>query len=473
MSNLKDTDFDDLFRRASEKYPLRTDSSDWDRMSAALEKDAPPKLYADAVETDKRKRRKFLWFFLLLPLGGAGYYTWHQMGHGAGSGQAVNTVVVSTPAATSTPATATTPAGPARTDRTTPEADHTATGANHATPEADRTAAGTNRTTTLRNLNTTEANRSTAGTNHTAANRKTAGANITRTKHNRDRFAADHTSYPDADKVADRGIASNHPASTSNHPANSNPVASAFTLRSAGIDGQLAPTTGPWNLSVDVKAPPKDSSVAKKQASPKKRSSFLYAGVLAAPDFSVVKFQSMKGVGSTFGVLVGYAFNDRWAVETGVYVDRKRYYTEGEYFSTKKLNIPPYVDLLNLDGTCYMWEIPLNVRYTFNPAGKTRWFATAGFSTYLMTREKYNYAAENYTTSRTWDGSYDWKKSSQYPFSVVNLSAGFEQRLGKVGNLRVEPYVRLPLGGIGTGSLPIMSTGVNVGITRRLWGNKK
>jgi hypothetical protein len=116
-----------------------------------------------------------------------------------------------------------------------------------------------------------------------------------------------------------------------------------------------------------------------------------------------------------------------------------------------------------------MWEIPLNVRYTFNPAGKTRWFATAGLSTYLMNREKYTYEAKYYNYPNTWYKSVDWKTPSQYPFSLIGFSAGFEQRLGGVGNLRIEPYVRVPLGGIGTGSLPIMSTGINIGITRRLW----
>src|ERR1700744_3391823 len=79
MSNLKDSDIDDLLRRASDKYPLRTDSADWDRMAAALEKDPPPP--ADGTDpADKRKRRRFFWLFLLLPLGGLGYYAWHGTG---------------------------------------------------------------------------------------------------------------------------------------------------------------------------------------------------------------------------------------------------------------------------------------------------------------------------------------------------------------------------------------------------------
>jgi hypothetical protein len=86
-----------------------------------------------------------------------------------------------------------------------------------------------------------------------------------------------------------------------------------------------------------------------------------------------------------------------------------------------------------------------------------------------MNREKYNAIYSYYYGTRTGDTALDLRRPSQYPFSIINLSAGFEQRLGKVGNLRVEPYVRIPLGGIGTGSLPILSAGVNVGFTRRLW----
>jgi hypothetical protein len=116
-----------------------------------------------------------------------------------------------------------------------------------------------------------------------------------------------------------------------------------------------------------------------------------------------------------------------------------------------------------------MWEIPLNVRYNFNPNGKTKWFATAGLSTYLMTKENYNYQYGWNGWGPTWDSSYSTKKPSQYPFSVINVSFGFEQRLGKVGNLRIEPYARIPLSGLGTGKLPILSTGVNIGFTRQLW----
>ena len=41
-----------------------------------------------------------------------------------------------------------------------------------------------------------------------------------------------------------------------------------------------------------------------------------------------------------------------------------------------------------------------------------------------------------------------------------------KKKLGTVGDLRIEPYVKLPLNGLGLGSLPLRSTGIYLGITR-------
>src|SRR5579863_9887296 len=70
-------DMDDLFRRASERYPLRTDSADWDKLATAL--DGGPAAPSD--EKEKRRRRGIFWWFLLIPLAGIGYWTWQEGVH--------------------------------------------------------------------------------------------------------------------------------------------------------------------------------------------------------------------------------------------------------------------------------------------------------------------------------------------------------------------------------------------------------
>jgi len=227
-------------------------------------------------------------------------------------------------------------------------------------------------------------------------------------------------------------------------------------------------------LNVTVKAAnttttAKDSSSAKavsKKNNKDKKQSFFYAGLIVAPDLSTIKFQSVKGVGTTFGILLGYQFNRKWAVETGAYLDRKKYYSDAEYFNKKNAPQLNGYDLVNLDGVCNMVEIPVNLRYNLSSGEKTKWFATAGLSTYLMSRETYTFVID---PNNPWSKTWAYPSHSKNWFSILNLSIGYEQKLGKIGNLRLEPYLRVPLSGVGTGSLPIMSAGLNIGITRKLW----
>jgi hypothetical protein len=232
------------------------------------------------------------------------------------------------------------------------------------------------------------------------------------------------------------------------------------------LDLRRAPIGERHPIVVDVVASKaaQDKKAPQDKKPPVAKHSHGYIGVFGAPDFSTVRFQTMKGVGTTYGVLLGYSFNERWAVESGLSLDMKRYYTAGEYF---KKEMPSGYTLLNVDGSCNMLEIPVNVRYNFSTGSRMKWFATAGLSTYLMSKENYNYQySDGWSTG---DSNWSIHKPSQYWFSIVNVSAGFEQRMGKIGNLRLEPYARIPLSGIGTGKLPIVSAGLNIGLVRTLW----
>jgi len=462
MSNLKDTDIDDLFRRASDKYPLRTDSADWDRMAAALENKGSEPPDGPVAPEEKRKRR-FFWLFLLLPLAGAGYYTWHHAGNSVASYNATS-VVVSTPA---TPSRATTPSNPTTGANTTGDQPATRTPTNSSNPTI--TAGQPAATADHRSPGTPSAPGDAPAPGTTGDPRIQNGSSRFLAAHGRPHPGGKTGTGEYSTGEYSTGI--NNTTSmtgiTSATGATSLLAASAATADRLFYDLQRAPIYRDYRLSVNVTAPAtkKDST-----AKPKEKTKHFYAGIIGAPDLSTVKMQSVKSVGTTFGVILGYTFKGgRWAIETGAYLDRKKYYTEGEYFNTKEITLPANSWLTDVDGVCYMWEIPVNARYNFNPGAKTSWFATAGLSTYLMTRERYSYGLEWSGSTRPYDKNSNIQKSSQYPFSIINLSAGFEQRLGKIGNLRVEPYVRLPLTGLGTGKLPIMSAGVNIGITRQLW----
>jgi len=478
MGHVNSNDIDDLFKRASERYPLRTDSADWDRVAADLERD--PSLILPPLNTgdDGRRRRRFFWLFLLLPLAGIGYYTWHA-GHSktkniAGQTQAPVTATSHTTHENNT-ADGTGPSGNTPSPGAQDRQDKGAAAAKEGIvkEETGKTQKETNKVYHLGGPD--QPAEAAAGANKGAGRTIIHGQSVIRTgRTGHGRQGAE--SRPGTQTGESTGSAAGNMTAESTGSTAVNTTVQAgqnktapLTLTAISAQRALIPFAYAVNISVKGKdnqasgtTPKKDNSVKKK------KQSFFYAGLSAAPDLSTIKMQSVKGVGTTFGVLLGYQFNSRWAVETGIYDDRKKYYTEGDYFDKSKIGNLRYADLLNVDGICNMWEIPVNVRYNLSTGEKMKWFATAGLSTYLMTHENYDY-------QYTWNGgpvmtkSWQGANTSKYPFSVLNVSVGYEQRLGKIGNLRLEPYIRVPLGGIGTGNLPIMSAGLNIGLTRKLW----
>ncbi|MBN9384531.1 MAG: PorT family protein [Chitinophagaceae bacterium] len=475
MSNVNDNNLDDLLRRAAEKYPLRTDSADFAKLVADLEKD-PSLILPPVVMEERRKRRRFFWLFLLLPLGGGAYFAWHTTSGRAHLTETAGGKQTSAPKAMTgdeKPGGESTEAGQTEDAGKSTEAGDDKIGDGGKTSDAGKSIGSAAHTTT--------------GGDKVAGNgesRYTAGREA-RVTAGRERKQHDRNGQPDNIGRADKsGQADNieqadkigRAAKTQNNTGvatdNVDGVATVAAARQVDRKVSLATTKGTVNVNIPVKAgaaaTTQQKTAQKDKTKLQKPKPSFYVGILGSPDLSTIKMQSVKSVGYNFGLLLGYSFNSRWSIETGLYYDRKKYYTDGEYFSKEKVPQLNNYNIKTADGFCNMWEIPLNVRYNFSRGDKIKWFATVGFSNYLMTGETYTF-----TGSTAWDPN--WKKTWSYTtpykywFSILDFSVGFEQRLGKIGNLRLEPFVRVPLTGVGTGSLSIMSAGLNIGITRRIW----
>lgn len=208
--------------------------------------------------------------------------------------------------------------------------------------------------------------------------------------------------------------------------------------------------------------------IAKKNV--KRESAFLkkglYYGLVFSPDLTTVKMQRTSNVGYNIGLLAGYRFGKNLSVETGVLYERKYYYSTGQYFDKTKTPWPQDMDVLNVDGWCNMYEIPVNVRFTFATGKKSSWYVNGGMSSYIMKRQKYDYTYEYYGQPETRNWTY--KKTMADWFSIIHLGVGYERPAGVLGILRVEPYVKIPARGVGIGDLPVTSVGVNIGLTRPL-----
>lgn len=200
---------------------------------------------------------------------------------------------------------------------------------------------------------------------------------------------------------------------------------------------------------------------------PGKKSLHFYAGIIAGPDITTVKLQSVKKAGFGFGLVTGFQFNERWSVETGLIADKKFYNTDGKYFNTNNITIPNYIIIDHADGSCNMLVIPLNIRYNFKKRYGSGWFASTGISTYLMKKEDYTYDLTRYGV--TYSRKYTYRESRNTFSAVLNFGGGYSHRLGNMGHLRVEPYIKLPLRKVGIGDLPLQSAGIYIGFTKKIF----
>ena len=185
----------------------------------------------------------------------------------------------------------------------------------------------------------------------------------------------------------------------------------------------------------------------------------LHIGVVVAPDMSNVRFTHTDKVGYNIGLQFGYRMSERWSVNTGLIYTRKNYTSQGKDFNPPKGSWLDNVTLDMVSGYCDMFDIPLNVRYDLNNGRRQRFFVSSGLSTYLMKKEEYHYHYQ-YPNGNP---GYRYRSSSSdenHFMSVLNISAGFERKISNRFSVQAEPYLKIPLAGLGYGNLRLNSYGM-------------
>ena len=146
----------------------------------------------------------------------------------------------------------------------------------------------------------------------------------------------------------------------------------------------------------------------------------------------------------------------------------KYYFTSGEYFDKSKLGTPSTWIIENVDGNCRMIEIPLSVRYNLGKNAKGDWFGSAGVRSYVMQQENYDYAAR-YGSGTVGSHYYTYDNGGTRLAADLTLSGGYQWPLGRAAHVRLEPFIQLPLRGMGVGNLKFTSVGVQAVLTRNMF----
>lgn len=178
--------------------------------------------------------------------------------------------------------------------------------------------------------------------------------------------------------------------------------------------------------------------------------------ISVGPDVSKAGSSRTGKTTLVYGAGVGYTRN-RFTLRTGLYAAKKIYWANANEY---KLSYNPStsVKFQGADANCDVLEIPLKLSYNFGIKDRGNWFASAGLSSYLMKKEKYVYLFK--TSTSTYPYHWQTKNENKHYFSVLDLSGGYSYQLNKTLSISAEPYVEIPLTGIGEGKVHLKSGGI-------------
>lgn len=226
-------------------------------------------------------------------------------------------------------------------------------------------------------------------------------------------------------------------------------------------DGQIA-STSVTPVAQQVKVPQLNivqPAIAKTNKAKSRVRSTFFITASGGPDVSVVDVSTVGSVKLVGGAGLGYTFRNKFTLRTGFYTAHKVYTASPDQYHPPAAFWNYYPNLQKVEADCKVYEIPLLFSFNFANKSNSNWFAGTGISSYLMKKETYNYFYKTMAGVNT-SRKYTLLDKNHHYFSVLTLSAGYSRSLGHGLSISAEPYLKVPLSGIGYGKINLNSAGV-------------
>lgn len=196
-----------------------------------------------------------------------------------------------------------------------------------------------------------------------------------------------------------------------------------------------------------------------KQAAIKNRPQFSIA-VLAASDANAVNSFGRSQTGTNFGLQLSLRLTKKLTISTGAAYAIKPYSASAGSYSSSSYN--PSISPINVQANCKVLDIPLNVSYQVYSKGNNAIALGTGVSSYFMLKENYRF---DYSAESGWKPyNIEVRNKNRHPFGVLNIDVNYQRRINSKFSIVAQPYMKLPLTGIGNGHVDLKSTGVALGI---------
>lgn len=176
-----------------------------------------------------------------------------------------------------------------------------------------------------------------------------------------------------------------------------------------------------------------------------------------SPDFSAIGLTHISQVGSKSGIGLEFFIFRNLSLNTGAILSHKVYAATGGYEPSPGFwNYYPKPS--SIDAECKVLDIPLNLRYYAFNWNKNRIYLSGGLSSYLMLQEDYEYNYDVYDPYQY--RFHSARNKNHHYFKVSSFSVGYERALGKQWALQAEPFVKIPLAGVGEGKVKLFTAGI-------------
>jgi hypothetical protein len=181
--------------------------------------------------------------------------------------------------------------------------------------------------------------------------------------------------------------------------------------------------------------------------------------ISAGPDISGVRKNEIGKLTVAYGAGLSYAVSKKLNLRTGFYLSKKIYSVGPEGYKIPAGSAGNYEYLENIDANCIVYEIPVKLDYSFGDVKSHNWFVSGGLSSYLMKKENYEYYFKT-PAGQIYDKDWSVSNKNKHLFSVLSISGGYQYSFNKQFSIVAEPYINLPLTGIGSGKVKLNSGGI-------------
>ncbi len=186
---------------------------------------------------------------------------------------------------------------------------------------------------------------------------------------------------------------------------------------------------------------------------------------MVSPDFTYNSKFVSKYAGVNYGIAAEYYFIKNASVSLGVNRAMKKYHVADNPYQFEGWTSPYLYPAKDVYAKCLVIDLPVTFKYYLLPSPTGKLFVGAGVSSYFMRSESYDFVYK--TQYGEAKHHFDAIKRKNHYLSVYNFSLGFEKTVYKNLSIQLEPFIKIPGTGIGSGSIKLQTSGMFFSLKHR------